>query len=490
MWPFNLGKAKGQINDVNEHIKQETQPLNEAPKQKFITLFNQISTKKYNSESLLQLAEGVSQLSSVINYIANKSDDIPIRHVKLIGNGKYKDLGETELLKEIKKIKATDVIQQLIINGNAYIKKSNTPGFKYPTSFEILHSPAMYNIPERALDIYGTPVLDIPHYDNPLICYRQKMETGNLKRIELEEIILIKDNNPRKKGANYYYGSSRTYAATQSLLVLKNLYETINTILSAKGALGFLSRTSKTGEMDPMMWKDVIEELEDKINYGYGTTEGRKAIMATFADAKWNKMDSPIHDYLPVELSAHEFAQLCNQLGGIPDIIFNSKGNTTYNNYETALKVFYINCLQPLMTNIYTTISNDLGLDKSNELLMPDYSDVECLKPDEKAEADAQNAEYEYYTKLYDNNIITLNQYLEEIGEQTRLGGDIFKSDMPTTITPLAITLGVGGTQSLQLILADPNISSESKVSILQILFGISESDSKRMVSNTVNNGN
>jgi len=406
MWPFSSGKTKTSIDDVKSRIKQETQPLNEAPKQRFITIFNQISAKKYNSESLLQLAETVSQLNSVINYICSKAQDINIKHVRYLGNGKTKDLGDTELLKEIYKLNRSDVIQQLIIHGNGYILKQKTPGFIYPTDFEVMHSPSMYNIPQYALDQYGNPVLNIPQNENPLICYRQELETGQLKRLELDEIIHIKDSNPRKKGANYYYGASRLYAATQSLNVMKNMYETINTILSAKGALGFLSRTSKTGELDPMMWKDIIAELEDKINYGYGTTEGRKAIMATFADAKWNRMDSPIQDFLPIELTSQEFSQLCNQLGGIPDIIFNSKGNTTYNNYDTAIKVFYINCFQPLMSNILNTISQDLGITKVNEWLEADYSEIECLN-----ETSLDKIIY-----LFDNNMLTKNQVLELVG--------------------------------------------------------------------------
>lgn len=480
---------KKQLIDTNERIKQETQQLDILPSKKFITVFNQLKSKKYNSESLLLLAEGVSQLNSVINYICTKALDVEIKHVKYV-NGESKDLGDTEILKEIQKLKIDDVIQQLIINGNVYIQKKNTPGFNSPTGLEVLHSPSIYNIPQYSLDQYGTPQLNIPEYENPLICYKQELQNAMLKRIELDEIIHIKDSNPRKKGANYYYGASRVYAAVQSLNVMKNLYETINTILSAKGALGFLSRTSKTGELDPMMWKDIIEELEEKINNEYGTTEGKKAIMATFGDVRWNRMNAPINDYLPIELNSQEFAQLCNQLGGIPDILFNSKGNTTYNNYETALKVFYINCLQPILSNIYSTISINLGLNKVNEWIEVDYSEIEALKDDEKSEYESKLIEYEYYTKLFDNNLITLNEYLEEIGAQTRTDGNIYKSGIPTNTVPLAISLGVGGTQSLQMILADPNINNESKINILQILFGISLEDSKRMVSNnTVSNG-
>lgn len=51
--------------------------------------------------------------------------------------------------------------------------------------------------------------------------------------------------------------------------------------------------------------------------------------------------------------------------------------------------------------------------------------------------------------------------------------------------TPLAVKLGVGGTQALQLILGDPNIDQESKRNTLIILFGIKEEDAKRMVVDT-----
>jgi phage portal protein BeeE len=128
--------------------------------------------------------------------------------------------------------------------------------------------------------------------------------------------------------------------------------------------------------------------------------------MATYADAKWNRMDAPMNEFMPVELTSQEFAQLCNQMGGIPDILFNSKGNTTYNNYETALKVFYINCLQPIMSNILDTISLDLKLPAKNELLEPDYSEIECLN-----ETSLDKIIY-----LFNSNIITKNQVLELMG--------------------------------------------------------------------------
>ncbi len=45
----------------------------------------------------------------------------------------------------------------------------------------------------------------------------------------------------------------------------------------------------------------------------------------------------------------------------------------------------------------------------------------------------------------------------------------------------LAITLGVGGTQALQGILVDQNLTPETKKEIMQVVFGLSESDAERL---------
>ncbi len=48
---------------------------------------------------------------------------------------------------------------------------------------------------------------------------------------------------------------------------------------------------------------------------------------------------------------------------------------------------------------------------------------------------------------------------------------------------PLAVSLGVGGTQSLQSILVDPNLSPEQKKNIIITLFGIGEEDADKMTA-------
>lgn len=59
------------------------------------------------------------------------------------------------------------------------------------------------------------------------------------------------------------------------------------------------------------------------------------------------------------------------------------------------------------------------------------------------------------------------------------------ESEVTTKDKPLAIELGVGGTQALQGILIDPVMSIESKINTIVLLFGINEVDAKKMVGET-----
>jgi hypothetical protein len=329
MWPFKKTKPQDEKIKSAGNLQNLENPLSKY----FEIAFKSRNDQKFNSKALLLMYETVADVNSIINYVGVKAGDIPCKHVKYLGNGKTKDLGETEVLKSIvspnKGITQnqfiSDVVIQMLVQGNTGILKKKVPGFVAPYSYEVLNSYSLYKIPQNSIDQYGTPSMNVANFDNPIVKYKYELENGNLSTIDLEDIIYIQDINPRKIGKDYYYGASKLYAATRSIKILSGLYDTINTILSAKGALGFIKRVSRPGEVDPMQWQEVVEEVERKINEDYGTTDNRRSIMATYADLQWQRMDAPVNDYLPIELSSQEFRKLCNQIGGMPDVLLNAK---------------------------------------------------------------------------------------------------------------------------------------------------------------------
>lgn len=372
------------------------------------------SNTAYNSDTLLTFYETVSQVNSLINYIAENGAKLEIGHYRYQSNGKKKLLGQTELLSTVDKIDFEDALKQLLIHGNLHFRKGTTPGFEYPTKYTVEASNLIYVIPQYSIDQYGRPDQSRDVLENPVKMFKKRIENGILKNIQLEEMLHIKNANPNKTGRNYYYGASKLYAATRTISILANVYDTINTILTAKGALGFISRNAKQGEIDPLMWGDQKEDIEKKLNEGYGTVGNRRAIMATLADLKWNRMDSPINEFMPIELTSQEFAYLCNQFF-CPDILFNSKDGRTYNNYIEAQKVFYTNCLAPAMSLILSEISKDAKINLKNEWLEVDWSNVEALQLDKKAHAETKTAEINYLGAMLEKKLLTKNQVLESM---------------------------------------------------------------------------
>jgi len=118
-------------------------------------------------------------------------------------------------------------------------------------------------------------------------------------------------------------------------------------------------------------------------------------------------------------------------------------------------------------------------IDKLGYHIESDYSDVPALQINETSQEDLKAKQIANYTGLYDKGIITKNKMLSGIGEEEIPTGDVFNYD--ENKTPYAVKLGVGGTQSMQLILTDPNMSLEMKKQTLIIIFGLTEQEATQL---------
>jgi hypothetical protein len=163
-----------------------------------------------------------------------------------------------------------------------------------------------------------------------------------------------------------------------------------------------------------------------------------------------------------------------------PSVLLNDKEGSIYNNVALAQKAFYTDCLQPVVNSVYQGISSGFGLDKMGEMIIADFSQIEPLQDDKKIVIETNKLNDELWSKRYQSNVCTLNEYLRAVGLPELANGNQYARDSDTI--PLAVRLGVGGTQSLQLILSDPLLLAEQKINTLIILFGMKPEDAKSMV--------
>jgi hypothetical protein len=88
--------------------------------------------------------------------------------------------------------------------------------------------------------------------------------------------------------------------------------------------------------------------------------------------------------------------------------------------------------------------------------------------------------------KLYEKDMIPLNDVLNSVGFPEKETGNKYLSD--SISTPLAVRLGVGGTQALQSILSDANMTKEQKVASMEELFGLNHENAVKLVFGKFNN--
>jgi len=389
--------------------------MSEAPIS--FSYYNPKFDKHYNSQILAELYNKVGAVNAIINYISSRCAELPINHVRYLSNGKKKILGETKQLNRLQNPNdqqtqntyLESIYQNILIHGNSPVWMFNVPGFEEPQRIEILPSEKVFIIPEKSQDLTGTPANGQDPRYNPIKSYKLYIN-GRYIDIPIEEIIYIKRSNPNRTGADWYYGMSPLYAATRNIDILSGLYDTINTVTQYKGALGFIKKITRSGQVDPMMDPAEKALTEEKL-LSYGTKAGQKSVFVTPYDLQWVRMDSPISDFLPVQMDEKQFGHLCNQFA-LADVLLNSKLASTYNNVKEAEIKSYQNCFMPLVQNVLNAHSVGFGMAERNEWFEADYSGVACLQEDEKLKYEAADTKRQYFQNLYDAGLITKNQIL------------------------------------------------------------------------------
>jgi hypothetical protein len=171
-------------------------------------------------------------------------------------------------------------------------------------------------------------------------------------------------------------------------------------------------------------------------------------------------------------------------------MISSSKG-TTFANLNDAKKLLYQDAIIPEAESSYEDWNEFFGLKKLGLRMEMDYSHVAALQEDKVQKAQARKTTDEAMKIEWDAGLITLNQWLEALGEDgIGPAGNVRSTDAKKANVPLAVIIGVGGVQSLIQVLTAPGLSADARQSAVEIIFGISPADAARMVAEDPGNNN
>jgi hypothetical protein len=216
------------------------------------------------------------------------------------------------------------------------------------------------------------------------------------------------------------------------------------------------------------------------MNNTYGVTSGKSLYAVSDQPLDFIRFGMSIEELQPFEETEADAAAIYGALQVPFELAPKPKGST-FSNLGEAKKSFYQNVIIPKAANLMQSISNKLGLTEARLYLHASFDKVDELQENLKEKSEIVRNNTESFTKQYERNLITKNQWLVAMGYEAVPDGDIYINDQQNDV-PLAVKLGVGGTQALQSILADYNLSEEAKKNTIVILFGISEQDAAAMV--------
>lgn len=391
--------------------------------------FSSISNQN-KADNLILLYNVVPEVNSIITYISQVAANVPLLHVKKQSNGKNKEIKNSPIIELLNKPNEFQNGKNLKINsfsyffvtGNIYLNRLNPIGFQNPSKIYCLPANRIYPITLKGSQPYGVLPSGVDHRSNEIVNYNWDLESRFIT-IDKDAIIHIKDSSLD----SWVVGTSRLSAALESIESLRGLNDTLNTILSKGGALGFVKKNKKPNEIDSLI--DPIEKTRIENHFfSYGVGKSKQPYFFTEHDISFQRILSQLSDFMPIEIKDSEFETLCKVLGGFPSVLLKSS-DTTFTNLKTAQKILYTNIIMPLLDNYCESLTNSLLMPESDEKIIADYSNIECLQEDIKLKAEGQKVNDDLWINRYNNNLCTLNEMLTALEMPTQPEGNKYKKD-------------------------------------------------------------
>lgn len=293
-----------------------------------------------------------------------------------------------------------------------------------------------------------------------------------------EDIEIFYDTTPNTIEQEKLFDSqSRMATLYEPISNITAALEARGVLIKSRGALGVISPDSKgdVGNAGKLKPEDQTD-LQNKFRSLYGLAKRQWQFIFSEKPIRFVKFNiSPNELQLFEEIE--DSVRTVSQAYGIDIKLlgFESK----FQNMNEAEKALYQNTIIPESIGLAEFYNKCLKL--KNIQIKYDFSHVQILQESEAEKQAANKANIDKNLLLYQNGFITYNKFLTEIGLEAVPDGDKYSYQMDNQ--PLAVSIGVGGTQSLTEIAVNPLLSPNQKKNMLMILFGVSEEQATLMTT-------
>lgn len=244
------------------------------------------------------------------------------------------------------------------------------------------------------------------------------------------DLMILSDGYMPDEMMSYVLPMSRLVGLDMAISNLCASMEADNVLLRKKGPLGFITHAPKT---DPIsgnlaMTEGEKNELQNALQT-YGLNWSQLQFAISRQPVKWESMGYNVKELGTKETIIAAERAICHRYG-FPFVLYEEQ-DATYANGGNAKKGVYQDNVIPGNEKDFEVYEKFFQADENNCEICSDYSHVAAFQEDEKFKGQAAQLWDQALQIRFANNVITLNQWREQIGIDTTPDGDVYFKDIP-----------------------------------------------------------
>lgn len=285
----------------------------------------------------------------------------------------------------------SDVMYSLSVNDGLF---NNSFAYCPVRSFDIRN--LMLPLPSNKIKIVGTgKFLNQLDKEGLIKNYQFYYDNNKYETIVLKDMIYM--NTP--DGINLINPENRINTLKYPLSNIMATYNKRNVILENMGAIGILS--SKKSDMGGAL--PISPEEKDEIRKDW-VSRNKDKLVITESDVTWTPMSYPTKDLMLFE-ELNEDKQAIIDAYGLNKYVFSNPTDSIMSNLEQGMRMAYQDTIIPEVTQMYDSLSQQLGLLKEGLYLKPDFSHVAVLQNDENKKAQTLNTKADAINKIVQSGV-------------------------------------------------------------------------------------
>lgn len=290
-----------------------------------------------------------------------------------------------------------------------------------PAGFEKygpIEASSMWNIPPFMIDIKESNKIFYQTDQSGIIDKIQLTYRNQKVDLPLKSLYIFKDFTPSFE--TLVFPESRVQTLQMPINNIIGAMESRNVLINYRGALGAFTQEQSGGQYPTIPMQPAEKEQLQKDFARYGLKNRQWKFIITTAALKWQQIGIATKDLMLFEEIDSDTMMICDQFGYPYRLLANNSSNSLGGSDVKQYKqLLYQDTIIPEAESCYEQWNNMFLTEERNINIQKDYSHLPILQEDEKDKATARYTRNQALLIEFQNNLLTLNRWLELNGEDT-----------------------------------------------------------------------